>query len=150
MTDPGTAPAATPRRHPRQTLILAVAAALLAAVVVIVLVVTLRGSGGPSAGTPDAVTDQLAAALRAHDSAGVRAVTCPGQRTQVTREVGRALPAGLESAQRKASAEVQGDVAVDLIELRSAARSGSMTVALRHGADAWCVTSIAVAVRPQS
>jgi hypothetical protein len=147
VVDPGAAPAAVPRRHPRQNLILAVAAGLLAAVVVIVLVVTLRGSDGPPAGSPDAVTDQLAAALRAHDVARARAVACTGQRAQVTRAIGRALPGELESAQRRASAEVQGEVAVDLIALQSATQSGSMTVALRQGADAWCVTSIAVSMR---
>jgi hypothetical protein len=144
VVDPGVAPATQPRRHPRQNLILAGALALLAAVVVIVLVITLRGSDGPAAGSPDAVTDQFAAAVAAHDPSAVRAVTCPAQRARLAREITRGDLENVTSARRKVTAEVQGAVAVDLIGLQYGSQPGSMTVALRQTADAWCVTSTSV------
>ncbi|HEY2296832.1 MAG TPA: hypothetical protein VGH43_03820 [Jatrophihabitans sp.] len=145
MVDPGVAPPTQQHRHPRQNLILACAGALLAAVVVIVLVLTLSGSDGPATGSPDAVTDQLAAALHAHDVAGVRDLSCRAQRAIVARDVTRGALAHVTSARRKATAEVQGDVAVDLIGLEYGSQPGSMTVALRHVGDAWCITSLSVA-----
>jgi hypothetical protein len=145
VIDPGAAPAQRPRRHPRQNLILAVAAALLAAVVVIVLVVTLRGSDGPASGSPDAVTDQFAAALRGHDTARMQELTCAPQRGTVAHALADA-PTDITSAVRRGSAEVQGEFAVDLIDLRSAAASGSVTVALREVSGTWCVGSVAIAL----
>jgi hypothetical protein len=141
---PGVAP---PRRqHPRQNLILVVAGVLVAVTVVLVLVVTLGGSDGPAAGSPDAVTDDFAAAVRAHDSARIGALSCPAQRALVARPL-RGLLKDLASAQRKGSAAVQGEAGVALIAVQTSTKSsGSMTIALRRTETSWCVASLAISI----
>ena len=134
-------------RHPRQRLLLAIAVGLIALAVTLVLVVTLRrGSDGPAAGSPDAVTDQLAAAVLAHSPARVGELSCAGDQRAVVRRL-RGLTRDLATATRRGTAQVQGDVAVGLVGLRtSTSSSGSMTVALRQVGTTWCVTSIAPSI----
>lgn len=144
MTTPTRAP------HPRQRLLLIIAGVLLVAVIVIVLIVTLGGSDGPPPGSPDAVTDQLAAALQAHSPAQVAAVTCPGDDGQVSSQT-RAALTGNSSAQRAGSAEVNGTVAVARIMLAPSASSSAApvpaTVALQRSKQAgWCVAAFAAAL----
>lgn len=135
-----------PQRHPRQNQLLAVATVLLVAVLVLVLVVTLRGGAdGPAAGSPDAVTDSLAAALRAHDSDKVATTSCGSARTAVTRET-RAVVDSVTAAARHGSAQTQRDVAVAQIAVTTANGSANATVALRRTDGAWCVASFAVAL----
>jgi hypothetical protein len=143
-----TPPAADPqrRRHPRQNLILAGAGALFAAAIVIVLVLTLSGSDAPAPGSPDAVTDNLASALRAHDSARIGTLSCLPQRALVARPL-RGLLKDVASASRKGSANVRDQIAVALIALQTSTNSsGSMTVALRQTGTTWCVASIAISL----
>ena len=134
---------------------------LVVAAGILVLVVTLGGSDGPAAGSPDAVTDDLAAAVQAHDAARVSALSCVSPRARVIREVGGVLDR-TTSAQRDGSADVRGDVAVNRIKLdvdqrhllpgpSGAATSTSnasviATVALQRVAGKWCVGAFAVAL----
>ena len=135
------------QRHPRQNQLLAVAAVLLGAAIVLVLVVTLRsGTDGPASGSPDAVTDSLAAALRAHDAGKVGAVSCRAARAEVARET-RGVVANALTAQRHGSAQAQGSLAVAQIAVTTPHGSGNATVALRSTEGSWCVASFAVALR---
>lgn len=134
-----------PTRHPRQTQLLAAAGVLIAAAIVLVLVVTLRGGpDGPTPGSPDAVTDALAAALRAHDSRQVAATTCPSARAVVARET-RGVVHGATAAARRGSARTQGTAAVAQIAVTTSRGSANATVALRASHGAFCVASFAVA-----
>jgi hypothetical protein len=138
--------AAHPARHPRQNQLLAVAGVLIAAAIVLVLVVTLNGgSDGPAPGSPDAVVDSLAAALRAHDSAKVAALSCPSARAHVARETRHVLDA-VTAASRHTSAETQGDLAVGQLAVTVPKGSADATVALQHIARSWCVASFAMAL----
>jgi len=134
------------QQHPRQNQLLALAAVLIVAAVVLVLVVTLRGgSDGPASGSPDAVTDSLAAALRAHDSGKVADTACHSARValaQQTRDVVDAVVA----AARHGSAQTQGSLAVAQIAVTTSNGSANATVALRSAHGAWCVASFAVAL----
>ncbi len=138
---------ARPGRHPRQNQLLAAAAVLIVAALVLVLVVVLRGgSDGPTAGSPDAVTDQFASAVQAHDSARIDALSCAANRAAVARPL-RGLLRDLRSATRSGEATVRSDLAVVLIGVRtSTSSSGSITVALRKLGTTWCVASVAVSL----
>lgn len=150
MTTPPPEP--TQAAHPRQRLLLIIAGVLLAAVVAIVLVITLRGgSDAPAPGSPDAVTDQLAAALQAHSRDQVAAVACPGDSGQLAAQTRAALAVN-RSAQRAGTADAQGKVAVGRIMLALSGAASSdgpipATVAMQQakGSD-WCVAAFAVAL----
>ncbi len=130
----------------RQTQLLILAGVLIVAAVVLALVVALRsGSDGPAAGSPDAVTDSLATALRAHDSGKVAASACPPARATVARET-RAVVSTATAAARRGSAQIQGDVAVAQIAVVTARASAAATVALRLRTGTWCVASFSVAL----
>jgi hypothetical protein len=137
---------APPARHPRQNQLLALAGVLIVVAVALVLVVTLRGgSDGPASGSPDAVTDSLAAALRAHDSGKIADTACRSARAAVARGT-RGVVAGVVGATRHGSAQTQGALAVAQIAVTTASGSANATVALRSTGGAWCVASFAVAL----
>ncbi|HEY8300786.1 MAG TPA: hypothetical protein VIG48_02705 [Jatrophihabitans sp.] len=131
--------------HPRQRLLLAIAAGLIAIAVGLVLVVTLRGgSDAPAPGSPDAVTDQLAAGLQAHSATQVAATACPGASASLDRQTHSVLT-DTRAAERQSATDVHGTVGVARLTLDLPRAPAVATVALQHprGAD-WCVAAFAV------
>ena len=128
----------------RQQVVLGAAGALIVAAVVLLIVVLVgRGPDGPSPGSPEAVTDSLAAALNSGSAAGVRAVTCATAR----RPVLRALHADLGSvrnAARSGQARTQGRVGVSRLSLQVSGAPRSATVALAKSGSSWCVRIVVV------
>jgi hypothetical protein len=134
------------QRHPRQNQLLGVAGVLIVAAIALALVVTLGGgSDGPAAGSPDAVTDSLAAALRAHDSGKVADTACRSARAAV-RQGTRSVLDSVVAATRHGSAHTRGNLAVAQIAVTTANGSANATVALRSTGGGWCVASFAVAL----
>lgn len=133
----------------RQRLLLVLAGALFAAAVVLVLAVTLGGSDGPAPGSPDAITDNLAAAIRAHDATKAAQLSCRPARARVARAVGE-LGSGVTSASRPGTAHVQGGLALDQLRLGlSGGKTVAATVAMNQVAGKWCVTAFAAGLPPR-
>jgi hypothetical protein len=127
----------------RQTVLLGVAGALIAAAVVLALVVTLGRSDGPAPGSPEAVADDFAAALRTGSADRVAELACGAARDRVARA---ARPVLGQAAARSGSAAVQGAVAV--ARLRITPRSGAAlvgTLGLQQSDGTWCVQAFVAA-----
>jgi hypothetical protein len=120
------------------------AGALFAAVIVVVLVVTLDGSDGPAPGSPEAITDSFASALRSPDRLAIATLSCRPARARVAAAV-EPLLGTVTSASRSGAAFVQGSNAVDRITLQADGRDMIGTVALSRTTDAWCVSAVATA-----
>ena len=133
----------------RQRWLLGLAAALIAAVVVLGLVVVLGGSGGstrPAKGSPEAFTDQVAAALQARSAPKLGTLACAPSKATVLRSARRVL-AGPVRAERQGSVQVREQLAVGRIRLRSSGRPDVIaTIALHHQTGAWCLQLLSAAV----
>jgi hypothetical protein len=148
---PGEPPrqAAPPRAEPqpagrRQLQLLVLSGLLVASIAVLVLVLLLRdGSTGPAKGSPDAVTDTFAAALRAGSAQQVRSVACAPAR--VLLRSSDALLGTTTSASRQGSAAVQGSIAVARLAVTAQGKDQVGTVALRRLHGRWCVQGLALA-----
>jgi hypothetical protein len=130
----------------RQRLVLVLAGAFFAAALALVLAVTLGGSDGPAPGSPDAVTDNFAAAVRSADVTTAAQLSCRPARARVARAV-RAVGSDVTSAGRRGSAHVQGAVALDQLQLGlSGGKTVAATVAMSQVAGKWCVAAFAAAL----
>ncbi|HZZ97112.1 MAG TPA: hypothetical protein VFE19_08855 [Jatrophihabitantaceae bacterium] len=128
----------------RQLQLLVLSGLLVASIAVLVLVLLLRdGSTGPATGSPDAVTDSFAAALRAGSVHQVRAVACAPARVVLASS--QALLGATTSASRQGSAAVQGSIAVERLALTAQGKEQVGTVALRRLSGRWCVQGLALA-----
>lgn len=131
-------------RLTRQQFALGAAGALVVAAVVL-LIVALAGGGtdGPAPGSPEAVTDSLAAALNSGSAAGVRAVTCVPARRPVLRALHGDL-GSVHNAARSGQVRTQGRVGVSRLTLRVAGSAKTATVALAKSGSGWCVRIVVV------
>jgi hypothetical protein len=134
---------AAPRRglHRRQNKLLAAAAAILVAAVVLILVVVLRDPDRPAPGSPEAVADDFATALRSGPPPRLAALACPDARAGVVRAANR-LAGRVTSARRDTVSVVGGTAAVRLL-LVLRGRSEPATVALSSASGTWCVSAFA-------
>jgi hypothetical protein len=132
-------PSSIPRGgNRRQTQLLALAALIIVTAIVLAVVVVLRsGSDGPAKGSPEAVGDDFATALRSGSTARVEALACPPAKAEVLRAV-QTLLGPTTSAGRKGSATVRGDVAVLRLGLTVAGHDRIGTLALNHASGQWC------------
>jgi hypothetical protein len=128
----------------RQLQLLVLSGLLVASIAVLVLVLLLRdGSTGPAKGSPDAVTDTFAAALRAGSAHQVRSVACAPAR--VLLRSSDALLGTTTSASRQGSAAIQGSIAVARLAVTARGKDQVGTVALRRLRGRWCVQGLALA-----
>lgn len=132
--------------HPQQKALLAAAGGLLAVALVLVLVVVLTGgSDGPAPGSPDALTDRFASALRAHDPNSVAALSCRSARRSVAHAT-RPVLDSITAAQRVGSAKLFSDIALARITVAGSVPAGEIaTVSFRMVRRSWCVAGFAMA-----
>jgi hypothetical protein len=134
--------------HRRQNQVLIVAGALIAAAVVLLLVVLLGGGDdGPAKGSPEAVTDQFAGALRSGQDARITAVSCASARAAVLTGA-RPVLGRVTSAHRSGGAAVSAEVAVARLALSVGGKHEVGTLALRKQPGTWCVAGFVASAAP--
>jgi hypothetical protein len=147
-SEPPTAYAEPRRGNRRQTQLLVLAGVVIvAAVVLLVVVLVGGGSNGPAKGSPEAVADDFASAVRAGSAPRVSNATCFPARAQVLASA-KDLLGHTTSASRQGSATVQGGVAALRLALTVQGHDRSGTLALSRLDGAWCVDAFAVTAAP--